>query len=136
MFTGNRPDEFRLNPSIKQNPASISASRSGAFGEGRQLDRLIELRSRGLFALGSESVEERLVSITGLSGILVASSQLEIDQRDARLGQLQNAWDAVSGVDPNEELLEMLQYQRAFQAAARFVTAIDETLAELMRLIR
>ena len=71
----------------------------------------------------------------------MASSQLEIDQRDARLGQLQNAWDAVSGVDPNEELLEMLQYQRGFQAAAaaaaaRFVTAIDETLAELMRLIR
>lgn len=136
LFVGNRLGELRLNPGVNENPESLAASRSGTFGEGRQLDRLIDLRSRGLFSSDSESVEERLASITGLSGILAANSQLEIDQRSTRQLQLENARDSVSGVDPNEELLEMLQYQRAFQAASRFVTSIDEILDDLMSLIR
>ena len=135
FFAGNSLDSLSVHPDIAREPGNLAASRSGTPGEGRQLDRLIELRSRGLFSGGVESVEERLASITGLSGVLVASAQLEIDQRGARQLQLENARDAVSGVDPNEELLEMLQYQRAFQAASRFVTSIDETLDDLMRLI-
>ena len=99
------------------------------------MDRYIDLRNRGLFSFGAESVEERLATLTGLSGVLVSNSQLEIDQRDSRQLQLENARDSVSGVDPNEELLEMLQFQRAFQAASRFVTSIDETLDDLLRLI-
>ena len=43
---------------------------------------------------------------------------------------------AISGVDPNEEMVEMLKYQRSFQAAVRVITTIDQTLTELMNIIR
>lgn len=136
LFSGSRLGELGVNPAVAESPENLAVSRSGTFGEGRQLDRLIELRNRSLFSSNSESVEERLASITALSGTLVASSQLEIDQRGARQLQLENTRDSISGVDPNEELLEMLQYQRAFQAASRFVSSIDETLDDLLRLIQ
>lgn len=135
LFVGNSLRDLSVASNINTDPSQLSASRSGAIGEGRQLDRLIDLRSRGLFGVGKESLEERLASLTGLSGILSSSAQLDIDQRDARQTELENARDSVSGVDPNEELLEMLQYQRAFQAASRFVTSVDETLDDLMRLV-
>lgn len=135
FFTGDTLDDLSVNPILDAEAGNLAASRSGAIGEGRQLDRLIDLRTRSLFEEGTETVEERLASITGLSGVLASSSQLEIDQRSARQIQLENERDSVSGVDPNEELLEMLQYQRAFQAASRFVSSIDQTLDELMSLI-
>ncbi len=135
LFSGNSLRDLSVAAQIDADPAALAASRSGAIGEGRQLDRIIDLRSQGLFDGGAESLEERLASLTGLSGILSSSAQLEIDQRDAQQLQLENARDSVSGVDPNEELLEMLQYQRAFQAASRFVSSVDQTLDDLMRLI-
>lgn len=135
LFSGNSLRDLGVAARISEDPAELSASRSGSIGEGRQLDRLIFLRSEGLFDGGAESVEERLASLTGLSGVLTSTARLEIDQRSASQVQLENARDAMSGVDPNEELLEMLQYQRAFQAASRFVSSIDETLDDLMRLI-
>lgn len=134
LFAGNSLENLRLNADVVDAEATESSG-PGVFGDSRQLDRLADLRTRPIYSPGMESIEERLASITGLSGILVASQQSELGMREARQLQLENARDSVSGVDPNEELLEMLQYQRAFQAASRFVTSIDETLDDLMRLI-
>ena len=41
---------------------------------------------------------------------------------------------AVSGVSLDEESINLLTFQRQFQAAARFITVIDETLQVLLSL--
>lgn len=40
--------------------------------------------------------------------------------------------DSVSGVSLDEEAASLLQFQRAYQANARFFTAVDQTLQTLM----
>lgn len=135
LFVGDDLSSLAVHPDVLDNPAAFAASHAGGPGEGLQLDRFIQLRSATLFSSGLETFEERLSSIVGSSGILVASQQLEIDQRELRLSDLETARDAISGVDPNEELLQMLQFQRAFQAASKFITSMDESLDELMRLV-
>ena len=46
---------------------------------------------------------------------------------------LQAERQSVSGVDETEEIVRLLQYQRGFQSAARYVSALDETLREQAR---
>jgi flagellar hook-associated protein 1 len=135
FFTGDSLRELQVHPDLAASPAGLAASRSGLPGEGRQLDRLMSLRNTLLFGDQTETAEDRLASMTGLSGLLAASRQLEVDQRDARQSQLETARAAISGVDPNEELLEMIQYQRAFQAASRFVSSVNQTLDDLLNLV-
>ncbi|MEZ6126763.1 MAG: flagellar hook-associated protein FlgK [Planctomycetaceae bacterium] len=113
FFAGRSFSEFSIHPDLQASPEAIAASRTGGAGEGRQLDRLIELRGEGLFSAGGENIEERLATITGISGVLVTSVQREIDQRSVKQSQLEDARDSISGVDPNEELLQMLKYQRS-----------------------
>ena len=43
---------------------------------------------------------------------------------------------SLSGVDTNEELVKMLQYQKAFQASARVIVTIQEMLDELFNVAR
>ncbi|MEZ6130988.1 MAG: flagellar hook-associated protein FlgK [Planctomycetaceae bacterium] len=135
LFIGGDLSHVAVHPDILASPGAFAAAHSSITGDGQQLDRFISLRSKTVGAAGFETFEERLSSIVGSSGILVTTQQQEIDQRDLRIVELENARDAVSGVDPNEELLQMLQFQRAFQAASRFVTSMDESLDELMRLV-
>ena len=42
---------------------------------------------------------------------------------------------AVSGVSLDEEVINLLTFQRQFQAAARFIAVIDETLQTLLSII-
>ncbi len=42
---------------------------------------------------------------------------------------------SVSGVSLDEESINLLQVQRQFQAAARFIAVIDETLQTLLAMV-
>jgi flagellar hook-associated protein 1 FlgK len=57
----------------------------------------------------------------------VASAQLVRESLEAQV-------QAVSGVSLDEEALNLLTFQHQFQAAARFISVIDETLQTLMSL--
>ena len=48
------------------------------------------------------------------------------------LEQLENLRESVSGVSTDEELLKMLQYQRAYEAAARLISTADSMLDTLI----
>ena len=49
--------------------------------------------------------------------------------------QLTAQQQAVSGVDTNEELTNLLQYQRSFQMASEYINVVNQTLTTLMGII-
>ena len=49
--------------------------------------------------------------------------------------QVDGARESTSGVSIDEEMTNMLQYQHAYSAAAKLVTAIDETLQTLLNMV-
>lgn len=124
-----------VNKAISDDPTLLAASRSGSTGDARQLQRIIQFRDAGILSAGTETVEQRLASITSNSGLAVNSFETQLSQLQSQYDQIRNQQDAVSGVDPNEELLAMLQYQRAFQANARFISTINSALDELLGIL-
>jgi flagellar hook-associated protein FlgK len=42
----------------------------------------------------------------------------------------------LSGVDINQEMLEMMQAQRSYQAAAKYLSTADQMLDDLFQLAR
>ena len=48
------------------------------------------------------------------------------------LVELDSSREGVSGVDLNDEAMNMMQYQKAMNAAMRLMTAIDESLDRLI----
>jgi flagellar hook-associated protein 1 FlgK len=57
-----------------------------------------------------------------------ANASLGMRQHEALLHQLENRRQEVSGVSIDEETVKILQFQRAFEASARVVRAVDELL--------
>jgi flagellar hook-associated protein 1 len=50
--------------------------------------------------------------------------------------QLQRLRDEASGVSIDEEAANLLRFQRAYEANARFFTTISDTLDTLMEMVR
>jgi flagellar hook-associated protein 1 FlgK len=54
------------------------------------------------------------------------TTQQSVDQ------SLKAQQQAISGVDPNEELVKLLQYQRGFQMSSKFISVVNDTLTSLL----
>lgn len=135
LFTGDSFTDLELNPDLVRDPNLLALSRTGNSGDGGQIGRLASFREAAVFSGGTETTEERLASMTGYVGVVLETQQQEVEQRSLQRTELENARDSVSGVDVNEEMLQLLEYQRAFQAASRFVSTVEDTLDELFRVL-
>lgn len=136
MFQTSDLKNITVNEQLASQPDRIAAGRTGSPADGSQINRLVEFRSARVLTRGTETLEDRLASLISNSGVAVNSKQAQVDQLQAQFQQLRDQQDSVSGVDPNEELLLMLQFQRSFQANSKFLSSVNDALDSLLQLVR
>lgn len=82
-------------------------------------------------AIGGQSINSFYNSTATQLAIDANSVDTRIGQQDSIMTQVQNWRDATAGVDWNEELTNMIKYQKAFVACSRCLNAMDECLDRL-----
>jgi flagellar hook-associated protein 1 FlgK len=65
-------------------------------------------------------------------GVQAAVAGRNLDIQSVITTQVDAARESVAGVNIDEEMTNMLSFQHAYSAAGRLVTAIDETLDQLI----
>ncbi len=125
-----------VNQQVASNPKLIATGRTGELGDASRMNQLVALRDARILANGTETIEGRLATLTSNIGVDVNQQTSVVEHLQAQYEQLRNRQDSVSGVDPNEELLAMLQFQRSFQANARFLSSVNSALDDLLGLLR
>lgn len=78
------------------------------------------------------SFHEMLDYVNGLLGEDTKSTGDILDNYVATAEELNLGRDAVSGVDLNDEAMNMMQYQKSYSAACRLMTTLDEVLDKLI----
>src|SRR5207249_8310350 len=132
---GDRPGNLAVRSDLLDNPDRLTASRTGQPGDGSNLLRLAALRDNPLLANGNATFSQFYADLTADVGSRVQ----DLDQRQSAQevvgNRLQAEQQSVSGVDPNEELTRLLQFQRSFQYSAKFLTVVHDTLDDLLKLV-
>jgi flagellar hook-associated protein 1 FlgK len=134
FFTGEDSATIKVNAVIRGNPSLLAASAGHVAGGNGTARAIADLQNIALEELGGISLREywqkainELAVKTDAANAAVESSTLV---RESLAAQVQ----AVSGVSLDEESINLLTAQRQFQAAARFISVIDETLQTLLSL--
>ena len=83
----------------------------------------------GSSTTGPDQAYRTLVDTLGVD-VQRAGTQVSIQSQITH--QTDSARQAVSGVNIDEEMTNMLQFQHAYEAAARFLTVVDATLNTLI----
>lgn len=136
FFKGDADHGFGVNDNLQTNPELLATSFTGAASDNLNIQRLIDLKTQNLNEVGGKTLENYLADVVSSAGQQSRDYSQIRNNVELLNQQLQNDRAAVSGVDPNEELVKMIQFQRSFQAAARYISAIDESLVELFNIIR
>ena len=135
FFTGSTASDIQVNPDLLAQPQDLAASRSGQPNDGSNLQAMVALRDKPGLANGTQTFSQFYAAMVGDVGTQVQGLTQRQSADQLLTQNLQAQQQSVSGVDPNEELIQMLQFQRSFQAAARYVSAIDDSLNNLLQIL-
>lgn len=109
----------------------VAAGLSGATGDNNNALALGSLGS-ALVVDGSQTFTGFYGQITSQVGIEVGNNDLAVSGNQDALVQLQNLRDATAGVSVEEEMINLISYQKSFEASAKLLTTVNEMLDILM----
>ncbi|MFT7631128.1 MAG: flagellar hook-associated protein 1 FlgK [Mariniblastus sp.] len=119
-----------------EDPDKFATSKSGDIGDTRNLSNLIELRNRQALGDGRQTFDDYLGDTSAEIGFLVQSSTMvQISVSELNF-QYQAERDSISGVDVNEELVNLTQHQKSYEAAVQVIRTMEQMLDELFQMVR
>ncbi|QDT40856.1 flagellar hook-associated protein FlgK [Gimesia alba] len=134
LFTGADSSDIQINSVIQQNQQFLATGQGGGPSDGSNAVLLAAFAENPIDSLGGISLDgyyEKVVSnIAQASASEAALSEGSQAFRDSLLGQREQ----FSGVSIDEETINVLTYQRAYQSAARLVSTIDELFTVLLNI--
>ena len=117
---------LQVNPVVAADPRKVAASSQVGGTDNEAAIALGNLVNAANPPRGT--VADQYRGIVFQIGSDTSSAQVDVNQHDSTLTQLENMRASLSGVSIDEETASILQFQRAYQASARVVTAVDELL--------
>ena len=117
-----------LSQDIRDDLDNIAASADGNPGDNEVALNMANLRQSSLMADRSMTFEDFYLTLLGDMGSRAREASTMAENHRLLSMQLENRRQNVQGVSLNEEATNMIVFQRAYQAAARVVTIIDQLL--------
>lgn len=113
----------------------ISYNLQGISDNGNMLE-LSGLQSEKLMLGGTATYNDSYSSVITKVGTRTHQADIAKRAQETLLRQSQNAREAVSGVNLDEEAADLLRYQQAYQAAAQVISSADEMFDVLIAAAR
>jgi flagellar hook-associated protein 1 FlgK len=115
--------------------SEIAAAGSGApvaEYDGLNADALAALRRSLAAGGGALTLDDAIRSVVSLVGEMTAATASGARSQTALTAAAENSRMQTHGVSIDEEMVNLITYQRAYEAAARVMTAVDQNLDTLI----
>ncbi len=115
-------------------PKRIAASYSAnQAGDGENYAALYDKLDQSN-AIGGDSYLSHAARLLASLAIDVSAAKTSSKTAESTVSLFKNKIQAVSGVDIDEELLNMLEVQRVYAAAAKLISVVDEMLKTILNM--
>ncbi|MCP3904811.1 MAG: flagellar hook-associated protein FlgK [Planctomycetes bacterium] len=134
FFDGESSGTIAVNEVLLNDPTKLAVGAAHVPGSNDTALAIADLQDQSVTGLGNVSMREFWQNQVNQLAVKASAATSAVESaglvRESLYGQLQ----AVSGVSLDEEAINLLTYQRQFQAAARFISVVDEALQILINL--
>jgi flagellar hook-associated protein 1 FlgK len=131
IFTGTNAATFGVSTTLTSD--SLAASASGAAADGN--NALVMANLRAVTMSGGHTSTDVLSGFAGNLGNAAASSATASTAAAASLSAVSTARDSSNGVNTDTEMVNLLEYQRGYQAAAQLISVADKMLDTLLGMV-
>ena len=137
FFTGAGASDIKINTNIADDPNLIAAATTAEAipGGSQNAVAIAELQNDLLMGGGTATFDEFYNSLASKVGNDVYQAEVNGDHQTTVNRQLATYQQEVSGVSLDEEMVDLIQFQSAYEAAAKLVTSVDEMLEQLIGMV-
>ena len=127
-----------VNPTLQAEQlaaANVPAAGTVAPGDNRNALALSNIGETYLIG-GIDTFNSYYGKMTARVGIESNQNQLSLQGAQDAVDQLENLRDGLAGVSLEEEMIDLITYQRGFESSAKFLTTVDELMNTLINMRR
>lgn len=126
---------FDLSAEVKADPRNIAAGVSGKTGDGSLALAISQIRDQSSTLLGNRKFSEFYTELIATIGRDSNDAKSRLETQSAIMEQIDMQRQSISGVSIDDEMANMLKFQRSYQAAAKALSIFDQVTEDLINLI-
>ena len=135
FFTGSSAADIGISADLLASPELLALGSDNIDGSTGTALAIAELQNAQSNWLQDQSISEFWSGSVGTLGVRTGASAGMFQSSSLVRESLAVQMMSVSGVSMDEETINLLAYERQFEAAARYLSVVDETLEILMNLV-
>ena len=137
FFTGTNAATMGVNAALVSDPSLVQAAGvAGAPGNNTVALALAQLASAPQAGLANQTFSTAYNQTVAHLGYALSDANTQVADNSKLTEMLLQQRDSVSGVSVDEEMADLIRFQKAYQASAKLVTTVDEMLDTVISLKR
>jgi flagellar hook-associated protein 1 FlgK len=124
FFTGADASNIAVNPVLVATPGLIATSADGTPGDPGNALAMMALRSQAL--VGGATIDAAYSQLVTQVGANTQEARRTYENAALLTDSLENRRQSISGISLDEEMTNLLRFQRGYQASARALNAMDD----------
>lgn len=135
FFKGSDARDIAVDQRLFERPSLISAARNGQPGDNQTARAIADLQNSAIASLGGQSLKTKYEAMINNVASTASGAKNTAASASAVRETLLTQREMLSGVSMDEEAINLMKYQRAYQGAARVVAAVDELMQTMLSLV-
>jgi flagellar hook-associated protein 1 FlgK len=129
FFTGSNAGNIAVNSSLVADPSQFqTSSTAGADGDTSIALALAQLGTQSNAALGNQSITGNYAQVVASLGSAIDTATDHLNTSQAISTSLTTQRSSESGVSIDQEMTNVMQFQKAYEASAQLVTTLNQML--------
>jgi flagellar hook-associated protein 1 FlgK len=135
LFSGYDSVTIAMSDAVLADPRLLAAGLSSQAGDNGNALRLAGLADTALVSLGNTSLLDYHNQAATRLAVNTAAARSSNTAVQAFLATMNDEREGISGVSLDEEAVSLIRYQKAYSAAARYMSTLTKLLDEIMDLV-
>ena len=134
FFSGTDASDIDVEAALLADPNIIAAAvaAAGVPGDAGNASAISDLQYARVLSGGTATYDQFYENFVSALGVATRDADARATSQDLVLAHLEQARQSTAGVNLDEEMVQLMQYQRAYEATARLIRVADEMLDTLI----
>jgi flagellar hook-associated protein 1 FlgK len=133
FFTGTDASNIGVNSALANDPGAVQASgTAGATGDNSVALKLAQLANTNIPGLSNQTFSQSWAQTVGDLGYTVSEVNQQVTNSASANQMLSNQRQSVSGVSIDQEMTNLMQYEKSYEASAQIVTSLNQMLQTIV----
>ncbi len=136
FFTGHSAKDMRVSSVLQNDPSKIAAGKTLKPGDSSNAEAVAQLQLKKVMVNSTQSIDEYYNAFLGTIGSAKQRYDSIYKAKQATVHQLETTKQSLEGVSLDEEAANLIKFQRAYQANAKFISVIDDMTQTLLNMVK